>query len=176
MKPKLVAQRCPVFPRSAGAWSPAPKGTNPEHQERWGEHQPAHRHCPGVPLQPLLVPSQPSYLSKSFCFQGFLISKAAVPGGSTGGSQWVAVGQGLPVWEIDAAHAAKRGHPALLRALDPAPVEGDLVGAAGAGCCSRRGVYAGPHPSGGAVGVPPAAAPGDGCTIRPQSHSAKNPA
>lgn len=124
----------------------------------------------------LLVPSQSSYLSKSFCFQGFLISKAAVPGGSTGGSQWVAVSQGLPVWEIDAAHAAKRRHPALLGALDPASVEGDLVGAAGAGCCARRGVYARPHPSGGAVGVPPAAAPGDGCTIRPQSHSAKNPA
>lgn len=124
----------------------------------------------------LLVPSQPSYLSKSFCFQGFLVSKAAVPGGSTGGSQRVAVSQGLPVWEIDAAHAAERRHPALLRALQPAPVEGDLVGAAGAGCCSRRGVYAGPHPSGRAVGVPPAAAPGDGCSIRPQSHPAKSPA
>lgn len=124
----------------------------------------------------LLVPSQPSYLSKSFCFQGFLVSKAAVPGGSTGGSQGMAVSQGLPVWEVDAARAAERRHPALLGALQPAPVEGDLVGAAGAGCCPRRGVYGRAHPSGRAVGVPPAAAPGDGCSIRPQSHSARNPA
>lgn len=124
----------------------------------------------------LLVPSQPSYLSKSFCLQGFLISKAAVPGGPAGGSQRVAVSQGLPVREVDAARTAERRHPALLGALQPAPVEGDLVGAAGAGCCPGRGVNAGPHPSGRAVGVPPAAAPGDGCTIGPQPHPAKSPA
>lgn len=94
---------------------------------------------------------------------------------STSRSQWVPIGQGLPVWEIDAAHAAECRHSALFRTLDPAPAQRDFVGAARAGGRSRRSVYGGTHPSGRAVRVPPAATARDSCTVRPQSHSAKNP-
>lgn len=94
---------------------------------------------------------------------------------STGRSQRVAIRQGLPVWEIDAACTAECRHSALFGTLNPAPVKRYFVGAARAGRCSRRSVYARTHPSGRAVGVPPASTARDSCTVRPQSHSAKNP-
>lgn len=118
----------------------------------------------GVSVAPACLPAGP-YFCQGLGLQGLVVPQTAVPGGAARRPR-VPFGERLLVRVVDAAGAPERRHPPLLRALDPAPREGDFVGAAGAGGGPGRRVYAGAQAPGRAVCVAPASAPGDSCSIR----------
>lgn len=106
------------------------------------------------------------YFCQGLGLQGLVVPQAAVPGGAARRPHGVPFRERLLVRVVDAASTSERCHPPLLGALDPAPGEGDFVGAAGAGGGPGWRVYAGSQAPGRAVCVTPTSAPGDGRSAR----------
>lgn len=119
-----------------------------------------------APLQ--CLPHLPSpYLGQCLRLQGLVIAEAAVAGGERGLPHRKTLSQILPIGIVDASGAAEGGQPPLLWALHPAPVDGDLMGAAGAGGSPWWGVNGRSRPPDWAVCIATAPTALDGGTVRP---------